>query len=94
MSQLEELCTSCARCCRGLVPLGAHIAFGATTLDPDEEQRFNCRALPQPCPMLDGELRCSIYATRPKACVKYLCPTAAALERGELTFEQARAQLG
>jgi len=85
LSQLEQLCSSCARCCNGSV-------YGATTLEPAEEQRFGCRALPQPCPHL-VERRCSIYASRPRACAAFLCPLALALERGLVTLEAARARL-
>lgn len=86
MTALEALCTSCARCCNGSV-------FGATTLEQAEQQRFGCHSLPQPCPHLSADRRCTVYASRPKACADYLCPAARALQRGELTLEQAALQL-
>ena len=85
-SALSELCTSCARCCNGRL-------FRATQLTADEQWVFGCAELPQPCPQLGADLRCAVYATRPAACRAYLCPAAAALERGELTLEQARTAL-
>lgn len=84
---LEALCTRCARCCNGSM-------FPATQLEPGERVRFGCAELPQPCPKLGADRRCTVYASRPAACVGFLCPTAAALERGELTLAQAAARLG
>lgn len=86
MSQLEALCTSCARCCNGTL-------FGATLLGPAEAAELGGPMLPQPCPKLGGDLRCTVYATRPGACSRYLCPPAAALERGELELGEARQQV-
>lgn len=63
-----------------------------TPIDADEHQRFGV-VLPQPCPHLGADRRCTIYASRPSTCVKYLCPVAKALVAGEVTLEQARAQL-
>lgn len=78
----EALCTECARCCNGRM-------FRATTLEPQEEQRFGCRALPQPCPFLT-EKRCGIYATRPKACSSFYCEVALQLQRGDIDLPEAR----
>lgn len=86
LTALEHLCTGCARCCNGSM-------FPATQLEPAEQRRFGCGELPQPCPQLGADRRCTVYATRPAACAKYLCPTAVALERGELGLVEASARV-
>ena len=86
VSELEQLCTGCARCCSGAM-------FTATPLDGAEELRFKTPALPQPCPFLQPDKRCGTYSSRPKACAEYLCPAAKALQRGEVSLEVARAAL-
>lgn len=68
--------------------------FPATQLEQLEQVRFGFAELPQPCPHLGPDRRCSVYASRPAACVRFLCPVAAELVRGALTLEQARARLG
>lgn len=83
LSELQQLCTGCAKCCAGGM-------FGATSLETHEEERFGCRALPQPCPYLARDRSCSIYATRPKACVAFLCEPAMLLKRGAIDLDEAK----
>lgn len=84
--QLEALCTSCARCCNGKM-------FGATLLDVDERERFGVigSSMPQPCSKLAGT-RCTVYASRPRACSSFVCPAVTELLAGTLTLEQAKAR--
>jgi Fe-S-cluster containining protein len=86
MTPLEQLCTSCGRCCDGSV-------FAGTSLEAHEQQRFGCASLPQRCPHLTAERRCAIYATRPKACSSFLCVTALELKHGRTTLDEARRKL-
>lgn len=61
--------------------------FVTTPLEPAERERLGPE-LRQPCPHLVAR-SCAIYPGRPRTCREYLCPAAAALERGELTLDQA-----
>jgi hypothetical protein len=76
-------CLRCAACCRSPGPrlnpadvrrLADHLdtrpaAFAERYLSIDEDQDTVFRTLP--CPFLEPDNRCSVYAARPKACREY-----------------------
>jgi uncharacterized protein len=80
----EEIdCLSCANCCKTTSPIfystDIERAAKALRIKPgdfmkkylriDEDQDYVLKS--SPCPFLDGENYCSIYADRPKACREY-----------------------
>jgi uncharacterized protein len=80
----EEInCLSCANCCKTTSPIfystDIERAAKALRIKPgdfmekylriDDDQDYVLKS--SPCPFLDGENYCSIYADRPKACREY-----------------------
>jgi len=83
---LEQLCLKCGLCCDGT--LFTHVALTA-----EEQQRLPSLGgvIRQRCPALGGDLKCSVYAERPKGCSRFVCMLGRALEDGELRFDEALA---
>lgn len=80
---LETLCLRCGLCCDGT--LFTHVA-----LTPDEEKRLQLGGvIRQPCPKLQADCRCSVYAQRPKGCAHFVCMLGRALESGEVGLDEA-----
>jgi len=98
---LQYECDRCGACCQGtliveayyldalreLRILAANVSGRETTLeDLDDEGRCVVMAANQPCRFLSDDGLCTIYSTRPNACV--------AMEAGDSQCQEARSQLG
>ncbi|HOW72216.1 MAG TPA: YkgJ family cysteine cluster protein [Phycisphaerae bacterium] len=94
-------CDRCAACCQGTLIveahyldalrerriLGANLSGRDVSLDElDDEGRCVVIAAGSPCRFLDDNDRCTIYPTRPNACVGF--------EAGHEQCQQARCQQG
>jgi Fe-S-cluster containining protein len=97
ISSLSDLCTSCGLCCNGVLFDYAPVQADETDrllqlgfeMNRDDEAgpRF-----PQPCiKFRDG--CCTIYETRPAVCRVYRCELYKAVEKGDVSLEQAGAQV-
>ena len=78
-TDLERLCRACGLCCDGSL-------FGRVDLEPDEIEPARRRRLTvipsgksfeQPCTALvraeEGGFSCTVYASRPRACDRFVC---------------------
>ena len=92
----SELCTQCGLCCTGAI-------HDKALLEPDEVEDARSLGLPVltgavapgfalPCPRLNGTV-CSIYRERPSVCARYKCQLLQYLECGQITFDNASAQV-
>jgi len=97
----ESLCLACGLCCNGVLFGAVRVApvaqprlvsLGLTVVQrPDGSQR-----LLQPCPALQrsGErVSCDVYVDRPDACRSFDCLLARALHEGEVSLEEALAEV-
>lgn len=86
---LEQLCLKCGLCCDGT--LFTHVA-----LTDEEQKRLPSLGgvIRQRCPALAADLKCSVYAERPKACSRFVCMLGRAHEEGEVGLDEALALVG
>lgn len=92
---LSDLCSGCGLCCIGWID-------GSVRLSADDIQRLPATvqrveksrgaALLQPCACHGGG-ECRIYEQRPLACRQFKCLSFAAVERGEITIDEARGRI-
>lgn len=91
-----DLCGACALCCNGALfdrlPVEADEARRLRALDVELMGTAANAALRQPCAQLVGR-RCSIYADRPRGCVRFECDMLRAHRRGELTRAECLARI-
>ena len=100
MTPLYE-CDRCGACCRGTLIveayyldalrdpriLDADVSGRSLTIDElSDDDRCVVLAANRPCQFLGGDGLCTIYPTRPNACV--------AMEAGDEQCQEARSQLG
>ena len=90
---LSALCQRCGLCCDGNlfshVPLQrAEVAAARQSGLDVVELAGGAPALRQGCPALKGR-QCSVYAERPEGCRRYGCRLYGALERREISLEEA-----
>lgn len=85
-----SLCLRCGLCCDGtmfqVAPVTADEANaleGRVALSDDRTQ------LVQPCRALAGDLKCGVYAQRPRTCRAFRCTALAGLEAGRLSEDEA-----
>ncbi len=95
-AQLSRLCLSCGLCCDGTLferatatpeEFATLPAAGFTTLMKAEATYFQL-----PCTKLHCTT-CSIYERRPEVCRSFRCSLLRAIERSELTIEEAQAHV-
>jgi uncharacterized protein len=79
---LEALCLECGLCCNGT--LFTHVA-----LTPEESARLGLEVIRQPCSFLGAGCKCTVYASRPKGCARFVCMLGRALEDGEVKHDEA-----
>ncbi len=81
---LEQLCLKCGLCCDGT--LFTHVA-----LTDEEQKRLPSLGgvIRQRCPALGADLKCGVYAERPKGCSRFVCLLGAAHEDGEVGLDEA-----
>lgn len=85
-----SLCLTCGMCCDGTL-------FNVAAVTPEEAARLEGRVnltenrlrIRQPCPALNGDNTCAVYAERPHACRHFRCTVLQRLDRGELSEREA-----
>ncbi len=91
---IRDLCLQCGLCCNGVifrdVELQAsddpqRLEAAGLTVNP----RRHAATIPQPCSALGPDLRCKVYADRPKRCREFECDLFKAVARGELDIPAA-----
>lgn len=97
MRSVEELCLACGMCCDGTL-------FDNVRFDADEDtEALRQRGLPvkqsrakvpvaffkQPCRALCDDLKCSVYADRPRQCRSFECGVYKDLEAGKRSLKTA-----
>lgn len=94
---MEELCLACGMCCDGT--LFDNVRFGPT----ENAESLKKKGLPikvsrakepvaffkQPCGALCDDLKCQVYADRPRQCRSFECAVYKELAAGDVGFESA-----
>jgi hypothetical protein len=93
----SNLCVECGLCCDGSLFADVELAndresilmeSAGAVVDEDEDAQL----LAQPCSALRGK-RCSIYKQRPQCCRTFECLLLKRVQRGEISFADAREQI-
>lgn len=96
-SAAERLCAACGMCCNGILFHGMRLQPGdpvrtLTRLGLKLKRKDGALLFLQPCNAHRDD-RCSIYKDRPERCRIFSCRQLRALDRGEITGENARARI-
>ncbi len=91
---IRNLCLQCGLCCNGVIFRNVELQASD---DPKPLQaagltintRRHPATLPQPCAALGSDLRCGVYADRPRHCRDFECDLFKAVARDELDIPAA-----
>lgn len=92
---LSDLCSACGLCCIGWIDSDVRLSAADIQRLPATVRRVEKSRGPvllQPCACHDG-CGCGIYEQRPLVCHQFKCLSFAAVERAEITIEEARARI-